>query len=293
VDAERGAVHYGADDNASGVAAMLEAAQYLTALAEQGKLGAVRDIGFAAWSGEELGTLGSSDFVDRLAGGGDLRGKVAGYLNMDMVGHLRDQVFVQGTGSSSAWPAEIERRNVPVGLPLTLQADPYLPTDVTPFYMKGVPVLNLFTGAHEDYSSPRDMANKLNYEGIRDVARLVAGVALARARAAEAPDYLAVERQTSGLGRKHLRAYLGTIPAYGQDESVKGVKLQGAVKGGPAERAGVLPGDVVVELAGVKVETIHDYMGALSGLKVGEETGLVVQRGAERVRLQVVPGARE
>jgi hypothetical protein len=293
VDAERGAIHYGADDNASGVAAMLEVAQYLAGLADQGKLGAVRDIGFAAWSGEELGTLGSSHFVEKLAGGGDLRGKVAGYLNMDMVGHLRDQLYVQGTGSSGVWPAEVERRNVPVGLPLTLQADPYLPTDATPFYMKGVPVLNLFTGAHEDYSSPRDTADKLNYEGIRDIARLMAGVALARARAAEAPDYQAVERKTSGLGRKHLRAYLGTIPAYGQDESVKGVKLQGAVKGGPAEQAGVLSGDVVVELAGVKVETIHDYMGALSGLKVGEETDLVVQRGGQRVRLRVVPGARE
>jgi hypothetical protein len=293
LDSERGHIHYGADDNASGVAAMLEVAQYLAGLAAQGRLAAARDIGFAAWSGEELGSLGSSRFIDRLAGGGDLRGKLAGYLNMDMVGHLRDQLYVQGTGSSQVWAAELERRNVPIGLPLTLQADPYLPTDTTAFYMKDVPVLNLFTGAHEDYHSPRDTADKLNYDGIRDIARLMAGVALSRARAAEAPDYQAVERQTSGLGRKHLRAYLGTIPAYGQDDSVKGVKLQGAVKGGPAEAAGVLPGDVVVELSGVSVETIHDYMSALSGLKVGEETELVVQRGGDRVRLRVVPGARE
>ena len=294
VDEERGAIHYGADDNASGVAAMLEVAQYLAHLAGEGRLGAVRDIGFAAWSGEELGTLGSSHFVERLAGDGDLRGRLAAYINMDMVGQLRDQVFVQGTGSSEAWDGEIERRNISVGLPLVLQADPYLPTDATPFYMQGVPVLNLFTGAHEDYSSPRDTPDKLNYPGIRDVARLVAGLTRAAARAGEAPAYREVERTSdSGLGRRHLRAYLGTIPAYGQEDGVSGVKLQGAVKGGPADEAGVRKGDVLIGLAGVGIETIHDFMAALSGLKVGEETEMVVRRDGETVRLKVAPGSRE
>lgn len=293
VDQERGAIHYGADDNASGVAAMLEAAQYLAGLAAEGKLGAVRDIGFAAWSGEELGTLGSLHFVDKLEDDGELPGRVAAYLNMDMVGQLRDQAFVQGTASSRAWAGEIERRNLPVGLPLVLQADPYLPTDATSFYMRGVPVLNLFTGAHEDYSSPRDTPDTLNYEGIRDISRLMAGILRSVSRAPEAPAYERVEREDSGLGRKHLRAYLGTIPAYGQDESVKGVKLQGAVKGGPADQAGIAGGDVVVKLAGVEVQTIHDFMNALSGLRVGEETELVVLRNGAPVSLRVVPDARE
>ncbi|MGD8932599.1 MAG: PDZ domain-containing protein, partial [Chromatiales bacterium] len=98
---------------------------------------------------------------------------------------------------------------------------------------------------------------------------------------------------TSGLSRKHLRAYLGTIPAYGEDESVKGVKLQGAVKGGPAEKAGVKEGDILVELAGIEVENIHDFMGALAGLKVGEKTNLTVLRDGQRIELEVVPGSRE
>jgi hypothetical protein len=293
VNDERGAIHYGADDNASGVAAMLEAAQYLAGLAGEGRLGAVRDIGFAAWSGEELGTLGSSHFVERLAGGGGLEDKVGAYLNMDMIGHLRDRAYLQGTGSSGVWQREIEQRNVPVGLALTLQADPYLPTDVTPFYMKGVPVLNAFTGAHEDYSSPRDTPDKLNYPGMSDIATLMTGIVRSLARSELPLDFQRVERQSSGLGRRHLRAYLGTIPGYGQDESLAGVKLQGAVKGGPAERAGVRPGDVIVELAGVKVENIHDFMAALSGLRVGEETSLVVQRQGEQVVLSVTPGSRE
>ncbi|MGD8590832.1 MAG: PDZ domain-containing protein, partial [Chromatiales bacterium] len=134
---------------------------------------------------------------------------------------------------------------------------------------------------------------QLNYQGIRDIARLMAGITRSLARSASEPDYLEVARQTSGLSRKHLRAYLGTIPAYGEDESVKGVKLQGAVKGGPAEKAGVKEGDILVELAGIEVENIHDFMGALAGLKVGEKTNLTVLRDGQRIELEVVPGSRE
>jgi len=90
-----------------------------------------------------------------------------------------------------------------------------------------------------------------------------------------------------------LRAYLGTIPSYGQDESVKGVKLQGAVKGAPAEAAGIMNGDILVGLAGIKVDTIHDFMSALAGLKAGEKASMVVLRNGKRVELSVVPGARE
>ena len=141
---------------------MLESAQYLAGLKNQGKLKSNRDILFVAWSGEELGTLGSIHFVEQLAGKGGLQGKVSAYLNLDMVGHLDQKLYLQGTGSSSTWLSEIERRNVPVGLAIATKADPYLPTDSTPFYMQGVPVLNAFTGAHEDYSTPRDTADKLN-----------------------------------------------------------------------------------------------------------------------------------
>ena len=292
-DEERGEIHYGADDNASGVAAMLESAQYLAGLRQQGKLQARRDIWFIAWSGEELGTLGSSHFVEQLAGKTDLQAKVSAYLNMDMVGHLQEKAYLQATGSSSVWSREIEQRNVPVGLAIATKADPYLPTDSTPFYMQGVPVLNAFTGAHEDYSTPRDRPEGLNYAGIRDIARLMSGITRSLARADTEPDYLEVTRQQSGLSRKHLRAYLGTIPAYGEDETVKGVKLQGAVKGGPAEQAGVQGGDILVGLAGVEIETIHDFMGALAGLKAGEKTSLTVLRDGQRLELDVVPTSRE
>ena len=290
---EREQVHPGADDNASGVAAMLEVAQYLADLRARGKLGAKRDLLFVAWSGEELGTLGSGHFVEQLAGDDGLRGKVSAYLNMDMVGHLREKLYLQGTGSSKLWAREIERRNVPVGLAIATKADPYLPTDVTPFYMQGVPVLNAFTGAHENYSSPRDTADQLNYEGLRDTARLMAGIARSLARSDSEPDYVEVERSGGGMSRKHLRAYLGTIPAYGQDENVKGVKLQGAVKNGPAEKAGIINGDILTGLGDVEVENIQDFMSALAGLRAGEPTTLRVSRDGKTLTLDVVPGTRE
>ncbi len=290
---EREQIHPGADDNASGVAAMLEAAQYLADLSARDKLGAKRDLLFVAWSGEEIGTLGSAHFVEQLAGDDGLKGKVSAYLNMDMVGHLRDKLYLQGTGSSSLWAREIERRNVPVGLAIATKADPYLPTDVTPFYMRGVPVLNAFTGAHENYSSPRDTADQLNYDGVRDTARLMAGIARSLARADTEPDYVEVERKGGGMSRKHLRAYLGTIPAYGQDESVKGVKLQGAVKNGPAEKAGIINGDILTGVGDIEVENIQDFMSALAGLKAGEPTTLRVLRDGKSLTLDVVPGTRE
>ena len=143
--------------------------------------------------------------LEQLAGDDGLQGKVSAYLNMDMVGHLRDKLYLQGTGSSQLWAREIERRNVPVGLAIATKADPYLPTDVTPFYMQGVPVLNAFTGAHENYSSPRDTADQLNYDGLRDTARLMAGIARSLARSDSEPDYVEVERSGGGMSRKHLR----------------------------------------------------------------------------------------
>ncbi len=291
-DDESGQIHRGADDNASGVAGLLEAAEYLASLDDSGKLGSVRDIQFVAWSGEELGTLGSTHFVEQLAGHGDLADKVSAYLNMDMIGRVEETAYLQGTGSSSVWASEIERRNVPVGLPVSLSADPYLPTDSTPFYLKRVPVLAAFSGVHEEYSTPRDTADLINYEGLIDITRLMTGIARSLARSTDEPDYVEVEREQTG-GRSMMRVYLGTIPSYAEEEGLVGLRLQGAVKGSPAEKAGIEPNDVIVGLAGVDVETIYDFMGAMNGLKAGEVSTVVVMRNGERVELTIIPGTRE
>ena len=156
---EQGQVHAGADDNASGVAGILEIAQYLADLQARGQLAGQRDVLFAAWSGEELGLLGSGYFVRTFRHNGQtpatLTPAIAAYLNFDMIGRLTTHVYLQGVGSSSVWPGAIERGNVAVGVPIVMQPDSYLPTDATSFYLRGVPILSAFTGAHADYHSPR------------------------------------------------------------------------------------------------------------------------------------------
>jgi len=295
-ESERGEIHYGADDNTSGVAALLEIAQFIVDQRSRGRLGAKRDILFAAWSGEELGIIGSGHHVARLAQTAkdeqDISGIVAAYLNMDMVGRLEQDLFLQGVGSSPVWAREIERRNVPVGLSIVTSEDSYLSTDATSFYLKGVPVLNAFTGPHSQYSTPRDTADTLNYPGAEKVARLFAGIARSLARSETAPEYVRQERVAGAIGRKHLRVYLGTIPDYGRSD-IKGVQLSGTIKGGPAEKAGLRNGDIIVRLSQIDIGNIYDFVNALGGLKPDTPTDIVVLRDGAEVSLSIVPAARE
>jgi Tol biopolymer transport system component len=306
-DDEPSQIHYGADDNASGVAALLEIAEQLAHEHSRGRLRLHRDILFAAWSGEELGLLGSDHFVKTFANNDGAAARnassdsgraaapsiypaVAACLNMDMVGRLDKNLILQGIGSSSIWRAEIERRNTPVGLPITLQDDSYLPTDASSFYLRGVPILSAFTGAHSEYHTPRDTPEKINYDGAAQVARFMGLVAVGLAAAETPPDYvqLAVKEPTTG-GR--LRAYLGTIPDYA--EEVTGVLLSGVSKGSPSDKAGAKSRDIIVELAGRKIENIYDYTHAIEGLKIGEPVKMVVLRNGERVPLEITPASRD
>jgi Zn-dependent M28 family amino/carboxypeptidase len=274
------------------VAGVLEAAQYLAAMKRAGRLRAKRDIVFAAWSGEEIGLLGSTAFVKSrrgLAGGDRINPPIAACLNMDMIGRLRESLVLQGVGSSPVWPREIERRNAPVGLPIRLVDDCFLPTDATPFYMAGVPILSAFTGAHGDYHSPRDTADKVDAKGAARVAKLMALIARGLVMAEEAPAYVEVPFDGSS-SRSKAKVALGTMPDYGAE--VTGAKLAGVRKGSPAEKAGVKTGDVVVELAGVKVTDLRTYMQALDAMKPGETYSMIVERDGKRVTLSVTPEAK-
>ncbi len=291
---EKNQIHHGADDNASGVAGILEIAEYLADQHRQGRLDLQRDLLFAAWSGEELGLLGSNWYAAHFGGTerDSLSPAISAYLNLDMIGRLDKSLVIQGVGSSAIWPKEIESRNAAVGLSITTQNDSYLPTDATSFYLKKVPILSAFTGSHEDYHSPRDTADKLNYAGMKDISRFMALMARGLAARAEAPAWIAMEKPEGQGRRAVLRAYLGTIPDYAQGDLV-GVKLSGVSKGGPAEKAGLLGGDVIVELAGKKIENIYDYTYALESLRVNQETTIVVLRGQERLALTLVTGSRD
>ncbi len=291
-------IHHGADDNASGTSGMLEIAQWLASLKKQGKITLKRDVLFAAWSGEELGLLGSNHFVEAYAKmiKGDpnakLTGMFAACLNMDMIGRFQKALVLQGVGSSPLWAKEIEKRNVPIGLPITTQNDAHLPTDSTAFYLKGIPTLNAFTGSHSDYHMPSDTADKIDYEHAAKIAKLMGLIARSVATAADAPPYVAMEAPKSQGARSGMRAYLGTIPDYAQGD-VKGVKLSGVSPIGPAAKAGVKAGDIIIKLAGKEITNIYDYTYVMGDLKIGKPTAITVQRDGKEVELEITPGSRD
>ena len=338
-DEEQANIHFGADDNASGVSAMLQIAEALARAKDAGKLEGKRDIVFAAWSGEELGLLGSSHYVKQMetmfsqhaaalegapaeTPNGEADGKpesgdkssdstdtknaddrsgpntgglhlyIAACLNMDMVGRMQEKLVLQGIGSSPNWQQMIERANVPVGLPITLQDDSYLPTDASVFFMHGVPILSAFTGNHGEYHTPRDTPEKINYEGISQIARFMSIVLKDLISQKKMPEYVMQEKPADGQRRANLRAYLGSIPDYAESDT-KGVQLSGVAKGGPSDVAGIKGGDIIVKLAGKPIENIYDYTYAIEALKIGQEIEITVQRNGKDITMKVVPGSRD
>lgn len=286
---EEGKVHPGADDNASGTAAVLELAGSLAEVRKTKPDEFRRGLIFALWSGEEVGLIGSSYFVEHPV---VPLSKVVAYVNFDMVGRLRDnKLSLQGVGSSNLWRRVVEKRNVAAGFNLSLQEDPYLPTDVTAFYPKNVPVLNFFTGGHDDYHRPTDTADKLDYQGLERIAKFARTLVIDLAKNEERPDYVKVQHSEVAGGRETLRVFLGTIPDYATE--VAGVKLAGIRSVSPAEKAGLKGGDVIVEFGGQKVSNIYDYTYALDAAKVGQPVDIVVMRDGQRMKITVTPEARK
>lgn len=269
--------HNGADDNASGTAALLEVARRLAGRRAELK----RDVYLAAFSAEEVGVLGSTAFTRRPTGGLKMDELVA-MLNMDMVGRLRGNALsVLGSESAEEWndllPPACER----AGLACSLGGDGYGPSDQYPFYAAGVPVLHFFTGTHEDYHKPSDDADKINGDGGVRVAALVADMAQALAGR---PGRLAYKSLPAPMPRGDVRsagASLGTVPDYAGDGR-PGVLLSGVRAGSAAEKAGLQRGDLLVELSGTPIRDIHDFMYVLRRSKPGETATAVVLRGEER-----------
>ncbi|MCC7124094.1 MAG: M28 family peptidase [Acidobacteria bacterium] len=278
-----GQVHHGADDNASGTAAVLALADTLSSQPRK------RNLLIAFWSGEELGLIGSNAFVTTppvpVA-------DMAAYLNFDMVGRSTDnKLTVQATGSSAMWPKLIEQANIAAGFDLVLQPDPYQPTDVSSFNQASVASLAFFTGAHVDYHKPTDTVEKINYEDLDRIVDLAAGIARRLLEMDEAPVFTKVEQKNDSGSRTGLRIFTGTIPDYATD--VKGLLLGGVIGGGPAEQAGLQKGDIIVEIAGQSIANIYDYTYALELLKIGQPAKVVYMRGTERRETTLTPAARK
>jgi hypothetical protein len=268
-------VHPGADDNASGVAAMLAIAE---AAAKGPKL--KRTVAFVAFAGEEVGLRGSSYFVAH-----PVPGKLFAMLNLDMVGRLRGQkLIVDGAGSAKEWPGVVEAANTDK-LTLALGGDGYGPSDMTPFYARGVPVLFFFTGAHADYHRPTDTADKLNYDGLAAIAKLGYRVIREVADRGGALTYVRTAPRPVGEGGRGYGPYLGTIPDFSEMKGA-GVKLTGVRKNSPAEKAGIQAGDVIVKLGEARIRNLEEYAIALRQRKPGDKVKITVARNGQELTVE-------
>ncbi len=280
---ETGRIHYGADDNASGTAAVLAIAEALSKEPRR------RNVLVGFWSAEEIGLIGSNAFVSKPP---VPAGQLAAYLNFDMVGRMVDnKLTVQATGTSPVWARILEQANVAAGFDLVLQPDPYQPTDVASFNQASVPSLSFFTSTHTDYHRPGDTPDKINYEDLDRVVDFAAAIVKRIGDSPDAPAFTKVEQPTNTAGRAGLRVFTGTIPDYATD--VKGLLLGGVIGGGPAEKAGLQKGDVIIEIAGQTIANIYDYTYALELLKIGEPAKIVYMRGDKQFEAQLVPAARK
>jgi hypothetical protein len=241
------------------------------------------------WSAEEIGLIGSNDFVSEPPVPVD---QLAAYLNFDMVGRMTDnKLTVQATGTSPVWNRIIEQANVAAGFDLVLQPDPYQPTDVATFNAASVPSLSFFTNTHADYHRPGDTADKINYEDLDRVVEFAVAIVKRVGDTPDAPQFTKVDQPTDTASRAGVRVFTGTIPDYATN--VKGLLLGGVIGGGPAEQAGLQKGDVIIEIAGQSIANIYDYTYALELLKVGEPVKIIYMRGTERRETTLTPGARK
>ena len=283
-------VHNGADDNASGAAAVVEIARALTEGPRPD-----RSVLFIAFTGEERGLWGSAVFVAQPTI--DLEATVA-MLNLDMVGRVVDDaVTIFGFGTAAEWDDVVDAANETIAEPLDIAKAPdgYGPSDHSSFYGEGIPVLHFFSNTHADYHRPSDDWPKINADGVERVTQLTAevvrrlatggatAVALTPIQQQQPSPAASAEPTSSSSG---YGPYLGTIPDMSPRDF--GLRLTGVREGSPAADAGLRPGDVVVEFDGKEIADIYAYTYALRDKKPGDEVVIVVERDGERVSLTAV-----
>lgn len=280
------AIHNGADDNASGVAAVLWVAERVATGPRP-----ARSVAFVAFTGEESGLLGSAHFAKHPTTGAD---PIVGMINLDMIGRLNGgTLLVFGVGTAVEWTALLEPAAARAGVTIATKGDGYGPSDHTSFYLKDVPVLHFFTNTHGDYHKPSDDWDKIDARGLTAVATIVADVAAAAANsrprltlkrgAGEPPKPMS--GTSGGYG-----AWLGSVPDFTPVE--RGVKLSGVTKGSPAEAAGIRAGDILVGLGTHEVADLQAMTVALRAHKPGDVVDVRVLRGGERVSMKVTLGSR-
>jgi aminopeptidase YwaD len=280
------AIRNGADDNASGTAAVMELARILVASPPR------RSIVFANFTGEELGLLGSQWFVGHSPVPLD---SVVAMINFDMVGRLKnDKLIVYGTGTATELKPMLDSANTALdGLALKVSGigDGYGPSDQTSFYAHDIPVLHFFTDLHEDYHRATDKADRINAGGEARVVEIALRVTRDIADRPSRLSFVKMAAPMQTAGAEGSETYLGSVPDMSATDVV-GMRLIGVRPESPAEKAGLKAGDVIVEFGGVAVKDLYSYSNALYSHQPGDVVKVVVMRGAERTELTVTLGRR-
>jgi hypothetical protein len=284
-----GKIHNGADDNASGAAALIQVAARLAASPP------ARTVVFIAFSGEELGLLGSAHYVKHPIY--PLAGTLA-MVNLDMVGRLRNgKLIVFGARSAKEFPPLLDSLNWYAGFDLKAQGDGYGPSDHSSFYAAKRPVLHLFTDLHEDYHRTTDDWQKVNYDGLKRVADFSLGLVTALANRHKPLTFLDLPTPLplqiaagSGSAAPGYGAYLGTVPD--MTGTPGGVRLVGVRAGSPAEKAGLRGDDIITRIGRTETPDLQAMTDALRIHKPGETVEIVVRRGAAVTTLKATLGER-
>ena len=282
---EIGKIHPGADDNASGTAGVLELARIFALTQRGGRMR--RGILFMSFAGEELGLLGSADWVREPT---RPLGDAVAMINMDMIGRIRDgKVYVGGVGTGTTFKPLVEKVAAKYDLKLAYSAGGYSASDHTSFVTKSIPSLFFFSGLHSDYHKPTDTWEKIDANSAAHLLDLIADVATDLASAPERPQFVKVEEpRTSMAGEGEVRSYgpyFGSIPDFGEIEN--GVKFADVRPGSPAAKAGLKAGDVLVQFGDKPVKNLYDFTDALRRSKVGDVVEVKVLRDGQPVTARV------
>jgi hypothetical protein len=271
------AIHNGADDNASGVAVMIEIANRL----RKNKKAKNNNYLFIAFSGEEKGLYGSSSFVKDPSI--DLN-SVNYMINLDMVGRLNPTeklLYINAVGTSPLWKDMLN--NVQTSIKIKTSDPGIGPSDHTSFYLQNIPVLHFFTGLHSDYHKPSDDADKLNYEGAAEISDYIIKLIETADSKGKLPFSKTKEEESSRPSR--MKVTLGIMPDYMHTD--KGLRLEGVTEGKAAEKAGLQKGDIILKIGDNEVNDMGSYMKAMSGFNKGDKTNITILRGNEIIIKEV------
>lgn len=284
---EPGDIHYGADDNASGTAGLMELARLLSLQRER----LARSVLFIAFSGEEEGLVGSAYFVRNSTVPIE---NIVAMVNLDMIGRLGDQgLSVSGMGSSPQWEEIVKSANTE-GLQVRLSQASTGGSDHTSFFMRNIPVLFFFTGMHPDYHRPSDTWDKINYEGQAKVVAMVERVARHLANREERIAFSRPTQPQQGMrqgARSGFRVRIGLIPEYSSEG--QGILLSGVVPGSPAEKAGLRAGDRVVAVMGTRVQSMEELTQLYERMEPGKAVEFTILRDGKELKVEIVPASVE